>query len=309
MRIAVVGAGGVGGYFGGKLAAAGIDTTFLVRGRTLEAIRERGLVVESVGGDFSIPQARATDDPAEIGPVDFVLLAVKAWQVEEVLPSLTPLLHDTTAVVPLENGIEAAEQVGRILGARHAVGGLCVIISFIVEPGHVRQSTGGGEPAVTFGELDDRPSERLEQLRDAFTKAGVKADIPADIQRAIWQKFVFIAPLSAIGALTRVPTGEWRNVVQTRDLAVQAIREVVAVALARGVALPDDLVDKTLGRYDGLPHGSTSSMQRDVMDGRPSELEAQVGAVVRLGTAHGIGTPVFDFLYAALLPQERIARR
>ncbi|MFZ2493844.1 MAG: 2-dehydropantoate 2-reductase [Thermoanaerobaculia bacterium] len=309
MRVAVVGAGGVGGYFGGKLAAAGVDTTFLVRGRTLEAIRERGLLVESVSGDFALPQARATDDPGEIGPVDAVLLTVKAWQVEEVLPSLRPLLHESTVVVPLENGIEAAEQVSRVLGARHAVGGLCVIISFIVGPGHVRQSSGGGEPAVTFGELDDRRSERLEQLRDAFTKAGVKADIPADIQRAIWQKFVFIAPLSAIGAVTRAPTGDWREVAQTRALAVQAIHEVVAVARAKGIALPGDSVEKTLGRYDGLPHGSTSSMQRDVMDGRPSELEAQVGAVVRLGTEHGIATPAFDFLYAALLPQERIARR
>lgn len=306
MRVAVVGAGGVGGYFGAKLAHGGEETLFLARGATLEALRTRGIKVESIKGDFEVGPVPASDDPAAIGPVDAVLVAVKAWQVPDIAPTLKPLLGPDTVVVPLENGMEAPDQLAAALGREHVAGGLCAIVSFVIAPGHIRHL--GAEPQVVFGELDNRPSQRLERLREAFVKAGVTADIAPDIQRSMWTKFLFIAPFSGVGAAARVVTGAWRDVPETRSLVQRAIEEVFALAHARGVTLAEDAVARTLGHIDNLPPGATSSLQRDVLEGKPSELEAQLGAVVRMGRESGVATPVCEFLYSALLPQEHMAR-
>jgi len=306
MRVAVVGAGGVGGYFGGRLAQAGIDTLFIARGPTLEALRTRGLRVESIKGDFALPRVNATDDPASAGPVDAVLLAVKAWQIPEAAASIKSMLNAQTAVIPLENGMEGPSQIATVLGREHALGGLCGIVSFVVAPGHIRHI--GADPFVMFGELDNRRSARVERLREAFERAGVRAEVPQDIHRSMWSKFLFIAPMSGVGAVTRVPIGAWRSMPETRELVTRAIREVLAVAAARGITLDDDAVQRTLQRYDGLPPESTSSLQRDVMGGKPSELDAQLGAVVRMGREIGVVTPVCEMLYDLLLPQERRAR-
>lgn len=307
MRIAVVGAGGVGGYFGAKLAHAGEDVTFIARGATLDALRQRGIRVDSILGDFSVERVNATDDPASVGVVDAVVVAVKAWQVAEIAPSLKPLIGPDTAVVPLENGIEAPDDLVQGLGRDNVLGGLCAIVSFVVEPGHIRHAA--SDPIVAFGELDNRRSERAERLLAAMRHAGINnADIPPDIRRSLWTKFVFITPMSAIGAVTRVPIGVWRNIAETRGLAMNAVREVIALATAKGVTLAPDALDLTMKRYDGLPPESTASMQRDVMEGRPSELEAQVGAVVRMSAELKVPAPVHDVFYAALLPQERKAR-
>jgi 2-dehydropantoate 2-reductase len=302
MRVAVIGVGGVGGYFGGRLAASGVDTTFIARGATLEALRTRGLQVDSVNGDFTIARVQATDDPSSIGVVDAVLIAVKAWQIPEAAEAIRPIVGPETIVVPLENGMEAPEQLARVLGAANVLGGLCGIVSYIVEPGHIRHA--GTEPFMMFGPS----SAAAERLRELFIAAGVKADIPPDINRSMWTKFLFIAPLSGIGAATRVPAGVWRTIPETRELAIQAIDELLAVAKARGVTLAEDAAAQTLARFDALPSDTTSSLQRDVMEGKPSELDAQLGAVVRMAEAGGIAVPVFTALYAALLPQERLAR-
>ena len=306
MRVAVVGAGGVGGYFGGKLAHGGTDVVFVARGATLAALRTRGLRVESIKGDFAIDPVQATDDPGAIGAVDAILLTVKAWQIPEAVASIKPMVKNETAVIPLENGMEAPQQIAQILGSKHALGGLCAIVSFAVAPGHIRHI--GADPFIMFGELDNRPSERVEKLRGAFENAGVRAEVPPDIHRSMWSKFLFIAPMSAVGAATRAPIGVWRSMPETRELVTRALREVLAVAAARDVDLGDDAVERTLDRYDALPPESTSSLQRDVMDARPSELDAQLGAVVRMGAEKGTPTPVFDTVYRALLPQERRAR-
>ena len=306
MRIAVVGAGGVGGYFGGKLAAAGEDVTFIVRGKTLEALRTRGLRVDSIRGDFSIEHVNATDDAATAGTVDIVLMCVKAWQIPEATASIVPLLGADTAIVPLENGMEAPEQIAAVAGREHAVGGLCAIVAFIVEPGHIRHLS--ADPFVMFGELDNRRSERLERLCDAFVRAGVAAEIPPDIHRSMWSKFLFIAPMSGIGAITRVPLGIWRSMPETRELAERAVREVIALAAARGASLPDDAFERTMERYDKLTPDATTSLQRDIMEGKPSELDAQLGAVVRMARESGVAVPVCDFMYRCLLPQERAVR-
>ena len=306
MRIAVVGAGGVGGYFGGRLAAAGVDTTFIVRGATLDALRTRGLRVESIHGDFTVERVQVTDDPSTTGKVDAVLLAVKAWQIPEAAAAAKPMLGPETMVVPLENGMEAPEQIANAVGREHAMGGLCGIVSFIVEPGHIRHTA--TEPFIMFGELDNARSPRAERLRATLERAGIKADIPIDIHRSMWTKFLFIAPMSGAGALTRVPIGVWRTQPETRAMVTQAVEEVLAVANARGVTLDPNAVAETLARYDNLPPQSTSSLQRDVMEGKPSELDAQLGAVVRMGSAAGVATPICSLLYAALVSQERLAR-
>lgn len=306
MRIAVIGAGGVGGYFGGRLAHAGIDTLFIARGATLAALRERGLRVDSIRGDFTLPRVDATDDPAGAGTVDAILLAVKAWQLADAARSALPMIGEGTMLVPLENGIDAPEVLIPIAGREHVVGGLCAIVSYIVAPGHVRHAA--VEPLVMFGELDNARTARVERLREAFARAGVSAQISPDIRHSMWTKFLFIATLSGIGALTRVPTGVWREVPELREMVTASLREVAAVAAARGIDLGPDAVEKTWQRYDAMAPGSTSSLQRDIMDGKPSELDAQLGAVVRLARESGVEAPVTSMIYHTLLPQERIAR-
>lgn len=307
MRIAIFGSGGVGGYFGGRLAEAGETVSFIARGPHLAAMRERGLRVASIAGDFTITPVTVTDDPATIGPVDAVLLAVKAWQISEAARAMGPLIGPDTMVVPLENGVEAPEELTAVLGAGHALGGLCRILAYLTGPGEIRHAA--IEPSVSFGELDGRVSERATALLGAFERAkGVKADIPEDIRAAMWSKFLFIAPVSGLGAVTRMPIGVTRSMPETRRMLVEALEEIVLLAGALGVSLPADAVQKTLAFTDAIPPDGTSSMQRDMMEGRPSELEAQVGAVVRLAERAGIDVPVHKFFLAALLPQERRAR-
>ena len=302
----MIGAGGVGGYFGGRLAQAGSDVAFIARGATLGALRSNGLRVDSILGDFAIHPVNVTDDPATVGPVDAILMAVKAWQIPEAAAQITPMLGEDTMIVPLENGIDAPEVLSQIVGARHVLGGLCAIVSFVVAPGYIRHAA--VEPVVMFGELDNRRSERVERLRVAFAEAGVHVEVPPDIRRSIWTKFLFIATLSGIGALTRVPIGVWRADEEIRALADRSLREVLQVATARGVDLGDDAIERTWHRYDGMAPDSTSSMQRDIMEGKPSELDAQLGAVVRLARESGVEVPVTAMIYHALVPQERRAR-
>ncbi len=306
MRIAVIGAGGVGGYFGGRLAQAGHEVTFVARGATLEALRTHGLRVDSILGDFVVSPVTVTEHPETVGSVDAVLMAVKAWQIPEAAAQIGPMLGPDTMVVPLENGIDAPEVLSGIVGEEHVVGGLCAIVSFVVAPGHVRHAA--AEPVVMFGELDNLRSERTERLRAAFAAAGVNAEVPPDIRRSMWTKFLFIATLSGIGALTRVPVGVWRADAEIRALADRSLREVLQLSTARGVDLGDDALERTWQRYDGLAPESTSSMQRDIMEGKPSELDAQLGAVVRLARESGVDVPVTGMMYHALSLQERQAR-
>ena len=306
MRIAVVGVGGVGGYFGGRLAQAREEVVFIARGDHLRALQTQGLQVESIKGDFLIQPARATDDPAAVGIVDVVLVAVKAWQVPEAAKQMQPLVGPETIVVPLENGVEAPDQLAAVLGKRHVLGGLCRIVSFISGPGQIRHA--GMEPYVAFGALDNQPSERAEQLRRVFEQAGIHAEIPANIQVALWEKFLFIVSISGVGAITRAPAGVMRSLPQTRQLLEQALREALAVGQARGIPLAEEATTKIMALIDGAAAESTASMQRDIMNGRPSELEYQTGTIVRLGQEVGVATPVNTFIYQSLLPQERRAR-
>jgi 2-dehydropantoate 2-reductase len=306
MRIAVFGAGAVGGYFGGRLAQAGEAVTFIARGEHLQALRHQGLKVDSINGDFTLQPVDATDDPGRIGPVDVVLVAVKAWQVSSAAQEMRPLVGSDTLVVPLLNGVEAPDQLAEVLGDAHVGGGLCRISSILAAPGYIRHV--GIEPYVIFGELDNRPTQRCQSLLEAFERAGVKAEIPPDIRAAMWEKFLFIAAFSGVGAVTRAPAGVLRSVPEVRAVLEMALQEILAVAVAQGVNLPPDSVARTMKFIDGIPAGVQASMQRDIIEGRPSELAAQAGAVVRLGKKKDVPTPVNEFLYACLLPQELRAR-
>ena len=306
LKVAVYGTGAVGAYFGGRLAQAGVDVSFIARGSHLDAIRANGLQVTSLAGDFSV-EVVATEAPGEIGPVDVVIVGVKAWQLPEVGQAMAPLLKTDTAVVPLQNGVEAPDVLGRIIGAQHVLGGLCQIAAQIESPGRIQHV--GADPAIRFGELDNARTARVVALKAAFDAAeGVQAEIPEDIHVALWQKFMLICPWSGLGAVTRAPAGPFRTEPRTRALLTAMLDEIAAVGRASGVALPEDASAMTLGYFDGAPTGVTASMQRDIMEGRPSELDVQSGAVVRLGEALGVPTPVNAFVYAALLPMERRAR-
>lgn len=307
MRLAVFGSGGVGGYFGGRLAEAGEEVAFVARGAHLEAIRRDGLAVESPAGDLVVRPAAAAADPGEIGPVDAVLVAVKAWQVPAAAAAIPPLLGPEAFAVPLENGVEAADQLASALGEERVVPGLCKIVSMIAGPGRIRHL--GVSPWIAFAERDGGKSERVERLRRALAACrGVTVEIPEDIEAAIWEKFLFIAPVSAVGAVTRMPVGVVRQVPETRRLLERAMEEIAALAVARRVRLPGDAVERALAYVDGMPAESTASMQRDLVAGRPSELESQSGAVVRLAREAGVPVPAHRFLYSALLPAELRAR-
>jgi len=307
MRIAVFGAGGVGGYFGGRLAQAGEDAVFIARGDHLKAILKHGLRVDSVKGDFLVKPVQSTDDPAQVGIVDVVLVCVKAWQVPDAAQALRPMVGPQTFVVPLQNGVEAPSQLAAVLGQEHVLGGLCGLITFVLEPGRICHA--GADPFIRFGELDNRPSERVEELRQAFDRAsGLTVEVPPDIRVALWQKFLFINAWSGMGAVTRAPIGVFRSQPGTRQMLEQMVSEIYNVGRAQNIALPDEAIEKTMEFLDTLPPDGTASMQRDIMNGKPSELEAQNGAVVRMGQQVRVETSINAFIYHSLLPMEMRAR-
>lgn len=297
VRIVVVGAGGVGGYFGGRLAAAGHEVAFVARGAHLEALRRNGLTVSSVEGDFTVGQVRASADAGELGPADAVLLAVKTWQLEAAAEAVKPLVGRETAVVTLQNGVDAPEQAAAILGREAVVPGIAKVLAFIDSPGHIRHL---GANALAFAEWDNSPSPRVEQLRAALEQAGIVAERPRDLWAALWAKFLFVAPLGGLGAVADAPFGPLRDRPGLRNLLGQAMGEVEQIARRRGIHLPEDAVAKTLAVVDEQPADGTTSLHRDLRSGRPSELDAWTGAIVRLGEQTGVPTPVNGFCYEVL---------
>ena len=307
MRIAVFGTGGIGGYFGGRLAQAGEDVVFIARGEHLKAMRTNGLRVDSVKGDFVIKPVQATDDPKQVGIVDMVLVGVKAWQVPEAAQAMRSMVGPHTFVLPLQNGVEAPSQLAAVLGAEHVLGGLCGLMVFIAGPGHIRHAA--VDPFIGFGELDNRPSERVETLSQVFSKAqGIRLENPPDIHVGLWRKFLFVTASTGVGAVTQAPMGIYRSQPGTRKMLEQVAEEICHVARARKIALPQDVVSMGMALIDSLPPEGTTSIQRDIMNGRPSELESLNGAVVRLGKEMGVETPVNAFIYYSLLPMEMRAR-
>lgn len=306
LKFAIFGSGGVGGYFGGRLAQAGQDVVFIARGRHLAEITESGLRVDSIGGDFLVKPAKATDSPQSVGEADVVVIATKAWQLGESLEQLNCLVGERTMILPLLNGIEHIDLLVNSFGNR-VLGGLCRISSFVAGPGHITHVA--VKPSITFGELNNEKSGRIQELCQVFSAIdGIVVEVPEDIRAAMWEKFVFICSTSGVGAVARQPMDVFRAVPESRIMLESALREVENIARVKNVALPFDLVATLIKRIDGLPDGMFASMQKDIMEGRPSELDAQTGAVIRLGRALGIPTPTHEFIYASLLPMELKAR-
>lgn len=298
MRIAVFGTGGVGGYFGGRLAQAGHDVTFVARGEHLRAIQSSGLRVDSPAGDFLVFPAKATDDVTDAGEVELVIVGVKAWQVPDAARAMKPLVGPGSTVLPLQNGVEAVSQLVREFGSDKVVGGLCRIVSFVVGPGHIRHT--GFTPTIIIGELDNHRTNRIEKIQQTFSDAGVDTAVAVDIQVALWTKFLFIAPFSGVGAMANAPAGVIRTDQKWRALMRQAMEEIYELAHARGINLPANSIEAVMNSVDALPEDATSSMQRDIAAGKPSELESQNGAVVRMAHEAGIEAPAHKLIYETL---------
>ena len=306
MRIAVFGTGGVGGFFGGRLARSGEDVTFIARGEHLRAIKAKGLTVDSTSGSFVVFPAHASDDVSEVGEVDLVIVGVKAWQVPEAARTMKPLVGPGTTVLPLQNGVDAASQLVDELGPDNVIGGLCRIVSFVVQPGHIKHA--GFTPSIVIGELDNRRTDRITRIEQLFKRAGLDITVASDIHAALWTKFLFIASFSGIGAIADAPAGVLRSDPKWRAQMLKAMEEIYGLALARGIKLPSDSIDKVMASVDSLPEDATSSMQRDIAAGKPSELESQNGAVVRLARESGIEVPTHTLIYETLRPLEQKAR-
>jgi len=299
MKIAVFGSGGVGGYFGGRLAAAGEDVTFLARGAHLTAMQQDGLHIESPNGALHLPKVQATDRPQAIGPVDVVLFTVKLYDVDTAAASLAPLIGPDTVVITLQNGVDAMDMVSKHVGADHVAGGAAYIVAVIDKPGHVRHTTA---QQLVFGERDKRRSARLVAFEEAGLRAGFQAKASDDVEADLWTKFVRLATWSGMTTVTRSPMGVIRDTPATFELMVAAIQEVITLAHARGVNLPDDIMDSTMTMIKNFPASSKSSMLEDIERGRRLELPWLSGAVVRLGKESGVPTPIHQFITTVLTP-------
>jgi 2-dehydropantoate 2-reductase len=300
MRIAVVGAGGVGGGFGAALAKAGGDVTFIARGAHLAAMKRAGLKVESPRGDFYLKPTQATDDPATVGPVDVVLFCVKLWDVESAGQHIKPLVGPQTAVIPLQNGIDAPERLVPILGAGAVMGGVAQISASIVAPGVVRQV--GTFMRMIFGELDGSGSKRGEALLALCKTAGFDSELSDKILTELWMKFILLATNASVMAVARQPIVKLRDDADMRPQFVAAYNEVIAVGKARGVKLPADALDKMLAFNAAAPPTMKPSMALDLDRGNRIELPWLGGKVVELGRQLGVPTPAHALMYAALKP-------
>jgi 2-dehydropantoate 2-reductase len=299
MKIGIIGAGGVGGYFGARLIAAGEDVTFVARGPHLKALQQRGLRLESPKGDLHLKNVKATSDVASIGPCDVVLLTVKMYDLDTAAAMIAPLIGDTTAVITLQNGVEALDIVGRHVGPGHVVGGVAYVAAVIAEPGLIRHTS---LDALIFGELDGRPSARLQSFEAACQRAGFGARVSDQIEIDLWAKFSRLSVFSGMTAVTRSPIGVLRDDAELYAMLQAACEETIRVGRARGVALPDTLMGEILQMVQGLPHHAKASMLEDLERGRRLELPWLSGAVVRLGKEAGVATPIHSFIATVLKP-------
>ena len=307
MKIAVMGTGGVGGYYGGKLATAGEDVTFIARGEHLDAIRRDGLRLTGPAGDLTVSPAQATDDPAAIGAVDVVLFCVKLYDLQAAGEAIRPLIGDETMVVTLQNGVEAPDLLGDIIGAAHVVPGVTYVSGTRVEPGVIRCAVGDG-PAMIVGERDGAASPRVERFEKACDNAGLGVQVSAGIERVLWSKFVLFACNAGLTCLARQPVGIVYAQPHLRGLASDCMQEVAAVGRAKGVFLAPDIVDAIFRQFDSWLPDVKASMLVDLEHGRPLEVEWVAGTVCRLGDELGVPTPINRIIYAVLKPHAAGAR-
>jgi 2-dehydropantoate 2-reductase len=297
MKIAIIGSGGVGGFFGAKLAKAGNEVVFLARREHLHAMQTNGLMVKSITGNFKVDRINATDKTSEIGKVDLVILGVKAWQVPEVAKDLHLILKESTMVLPLQNGVQAVEELENKINKKNIIGGLCRIISKIESPGVINHT--GIAPEIVFGETNHSDSDRTRRLKDIFEKAEISCRISKNIQVDLWKKFMFICS-GGLLAITRSTYAELWEMPETRKMFRSIFEEIYQVAIESGIELEPEIIQKTYDFTGTLPYDSTASMARDIWEGKPSEIEYQNGAVVRLAEMYKLDVPVNCLIYSCI---------
>jgi 2-dehydropantoate 2-reductase len=290
MKIAIIGAGGVGGYLAARLAAGGLDITLIARGPRLTAIRSAGLLIENPLGDVAVKGIRATDDPREVGPTDFVIITVKLWDMDPAVQAIKPIVTPQTAVVSFQNGVQKTDVLQVAFGAEHVLGGIAQISVSMVRPGVIRQA--GEWHKFTVGSFAGQDPGRARALVDAFTHADIHAVLSSNIEKDMWEEYALVVGVSALTAATRQPIGPIRENPRSRELLLDVMREVVAVGQARGIDLPTDVAEHQLAIIDTLPPGLRASMAIDVERGNRLELAWLSGGVVTLGREAGVPTPV-----------------
>jgi len=305
MKIAIIGSGGVGGYFGAKLAKAGNDVTFLARGEHLVSLNRNGLIVKSVDGDFKVDEIKSTDKISNMQKADLVLLGVKAWQLREIAKDLHHILKDDTLVLPLQNGVLAMEELQEYIDEKQIIGGLCRIISKIDSPGVINHL--GIKPTIVFGEQNHSISERVLRINVLFDRSGINNNISENIELDLWKKFMFICS-GGLLAITKSTYGELRDIKETKQMFLELFTEVYNLAEKAGINLPYDIPQNSADFIDALPYDSVASMARDIWAKKPSEIEYQNGSVVKLAKKYGVDVPINRFIYQCILPMEKKVR-
>jgi 2-dehydropantoate 2-reductase len=305
MKIAIIGTGGVGGYFGGKMANAGFDVTFLARGKHLQALKAKGLTVKSTLVDFHIHPAKVTGSIKEIETSDLIIIAVKAWQTWEISAELKSIVNENSTILPLQNGVLAFEELKEHFPEKNIINGLCKIFSKIESPGVI--SHFGITPTIVFGENDNSKSERIQRIKEVFEKSGISSVISDDISSDVWKKFIPIC-VSGLLAVTKTTYGELRELKETRQMMIGLLEEIYSLSQKIGIKIEPGFLEKSISFIDSFPYDSTSSLTRDVLEGKPSEIEYQNGTVVRLGKKYGVDMPINRFVYNCILPMEMKAR-
>jgi len=298
MRIGVMAAGAVGGYFGGRLAAAGHDVVFFARGQNLAALRQNGLRIESVKGDLHVPKVTATDDAKSVAPVDIVLFAVKLWDTEKAGEMIRPIVTASTRVITLQNGVDSVERLQPILGVDSVVGGMAYIATVVSAPGVITHTSNFAE--MRCGRVDGKPDQKLMALADAAKKANVDISLTATVDVDRWKKFVFLVGLSSMTGATREPLGKILADKDTRAMFFAVMQEVVAVGRAKGVALPENFAEERMKFADTTPPGFKASLLHDLERGNRLEVDWLAGRVVALGRELGVPTPMNAAAYAVL---------
>ena len=305
MNIVVFGTGGVGGYFGAKLNKAGFKVTFIARGKQLVAIKNNGLHIKSINGDFTI-HPEVTDDVSTLTSIDLILIGVKSWQITEVAQVIKPIIDKNTMVLPLQNGADNADKLRAVLNAENVLAGLCKIVSKVEDYGVINHFA--YDPEIIFGEYNNLQTDRVKQLKLVFDKAGFKNKLSGNIHLDIWRKYMFITTVSGIGALTRSSFGVMKQNDVVMDMMQKTAHEIKQIANTKEILISDADVERTLKMFDQMPFETTASMQRDMMEMKPSELENFNGYIVKEGIELGVETPINSFIYNCLLPQENSVR-
>ncbi len=300
-KIAVMGAGGIGGYYGGMLARAGFDVRFIARGEHLKATQQKGLKVISTRGEFSV-QVKATSEPSQVGPVDLVLFCVKSYDTEDAARAIISLVEREGSVLTVQNGVDNHEKIGAIVGSEKVLAGAAFIFSQIEAPGIIRQS--GGPTNIIFGEIDGEETERARQIEETMKSGGLVCELAADVRKVLWEKFVWVCAIAGVTCLTRLPIGRIVSTQETRAMLHDIMEEATKVARAADVPVGDKYVDRMMDFADHLEKSASSSMLRDLAGGRRLELQALHGTVVRLGQRYKVPTPMNGAVYATLKPHE-----